>query len=77
MVSTLATLGNVIAASLPLTLHHAITGGRLTRGQRLHFGELLLAAELEAESPSTTDVMMKFDALVLVGRAAKGQAVEL
>lgn len=32
--TTLETLGNVIAASIPLTLHRAITSGALARGQR-------------------------------------------
>ncbi len=35
VVTTLETLGNVVAASLPLTLHHAIAGGRLRRGERV------------------------------------------
>lgn len=32
--TTLETLGNVIAASIPLTLHRAITSGQLPRGSR-------------------------------------------
>ncbi len=35
VVSTLAELGNCVAASIPLTLHHAVRTGRLRRGQRV------------------------------------------
>jgi 3-oxoacyl-[acyl-carrier-protein] synthase-3 len=34
VVQTLATFGNTLAASIPLTLHHAIESGQLRRGMR-------------------------------------------
>ena len=33
MIQTVRSQGNVIAASIPLALHEAITSGRLRRGQ--------------------------------------------
>jgi 3-oxoacyl-[acyl-carrier-protein] synthase-3 len=35
IVSTLATLGNCIAASIPVTLYEAIHSGKLQRGQEV------------------------------------------
>ena len=35
MLRTLESLGNCVAASIPLTLHAGVASGRIRRGQRL------------------------------------------